>query len=111
MGGHEEGLQARFEEGVGGALEVDHLLAVGDRVRALGVGDSAHELVGDVHPDEDADLAAGIAPPFRQLRAERLPGPRHLAIVIRARVLSWDKGGAAGQAVLDPPCPMPPALS
>jgi hypothetical protein len=49
VGGQEEGLQAGLEEGVGRALDVDHLLAVGNRHGALAVGDAADELVGSVY--------------------------------------------------------------
>ena len=61
-GGQEEGLQAGLEEGVRRALEVDHLLAVGDRDGALAVGDAADELVGEVDEDEDARAGARASP-------------------------------------------------
>jgi hypothetical protein len=70
MRGHEERLQARLEEGVRAPLEFDDLLPVGDRRRALGVGESADKLVGDVDADEDPDLAPEIAPILGQPSAE-----------------------------------------
>ena len=58
-------------------LEVDHLLAVGDRVGALAVGDTADELVGEVDQDEDAELAAGVAPTLGEHRPDARESPRH----------------------------------
>ena len=53
----EEGLQVGLEEGVRRALEVDDLLAVGERDVVLAVGDSADGLVADVCEDEEPELA------------------------------------------------------
>lgn len=77
VGGKEKGLQAGLEKGVGRALEVDHLLAVGERVGAVGVGDPAAELVDDVDADEDADLAPEVAPTLGQLGGDAGESARH----------------------------------
>ena len=85
MGGQEEGLEAGLEEGVGRALEVDHLLAVGDRLGALAVGDAADELVGDVDPDQDPELAAEVAPALGQPGADAGESTRHPEAIVIAR--------------------------
>ncbi len=60
-----------------GALEVDHLLAVGDRLGALGIGDAAAELVDQIDADEDADLAPEVAPTLGQLGGDAGECARH----------------------------------
>src|SRR6185295_7751141 len=81
------------------ALEVDHLLAVGDRLGALTVGDAADELVGRVDEDEDAQLPAGVAPALGEPGSDAGEGARHeTAIVIR--VLTGAGPVVGGVAVL-----------
>ena len=78
VGGQEERLQAGLEEGVGRALEVDHLLAVGDRVGALAVGDAADQLVGDVDAGRGCPSWRPASPqPWGSLDPMRARGTRH----------------------------------
>ena len=80
MGGQEERLQARLEEGVGGALE-SITSGRGRSRRRAAVGDPAAQLVDHVDADQDADLAPGIAPALGQLLTQKTRDI-NLAIVI-----------------------------
>jgi hypothetical protein len=50
---------------------------VGEGVGAVGVGDSAAELVDHVDADEDPDLAPGVPPTFGQLGSYGGESTRH----------------------------------
>ena len=63
--------------------KIDHLLTVGDRDRALTVGDPADELVGEVDQGENAELAAGVAPTLGSIDPMRARTRDTRGIVIR----------------------------
>ena len=107
--GRKKACRLGLEEGVGRALEVDHLLAVGDRGGALAVGDPAHGLVGEVDADEDADLAPEVAPALGQPATDRCESAAHRAIVIRA--LTGREDGLSSATKSSDPVDRPAASS
>jgi hypothetical protein len=74
---HQQRLQARLEEGMRRALEVDDLLAVGEGGSVLALGHSPHGLVADVGQHEEADLPKGIWISLGQLLPYELDGATH----------------------------------
>ncbi len=61
-------LQAFLEERAGGALEVDHRVAVGEGLVGVALSDPSDGLVGEVSEHEQADLPDGVDPAVGQAR-------------------------------------------
>ena len=72
-------LEAGLEERPERALEVDHVVGVGERRRAARVGDPADHLVAVVGEEEEQELQPGIQDPLRQQAVDRDPTSARIA--------------------------------